>query len=134
MSLTAIRNKDWVFHSLWAACGTFHLNNPTKDSTPTEIVSNCVLNIPFTAIFQNGSPAKCLTTDFSSGRLKRVYLENVETGAVDAQYGFRGASLQIFRALRKCLVDFSQYNRYDESQTEKDEDFIALVGYILLSI
>lgn len=124
MSLTAIRGKDWAFHALWAACGAYHQH---ADPHGSEIVSNCVLNIPFTCIFQNGMPVKALMTDPVSGKLKRVYIERVDASGVEVSKTLKGSTLHPLQGLRKCLQDFAMMNAYDVQQQFRDESFIATV-------
>lgn len=126
MSLTAIRGKDWAFHALWAACGAYHQH---VDPNSSEIMSNCVLDIPFTCIFQNGSPVKSLMTDFKTGKLKRVYVEKSDAmgKSTATSKGLQGTSLHPLQGMRKCLLDFSTLTGYDRVQQDEEETFIATV-------
>lgn len=129
MSLTAIRGKDWAFHALWAACGAYHQK---ADPHGDEIVSNCILDIPFTCIFQNGMPIKALMTDQSSRKLKRVYVEKIDASGVEAGKYMQGSTLHPLQGMRKCLLDFSAMNAYDVQQQFRDESFIATVRLFIL--
>jgi hypothetical protein len=92
----SIRDKDWIFHTLWSSCNS-------KGS------SRCQVNIPLTILFRKGEPTKVLSTD-NNGNICRVNLDDhIEVRDID-EHGFRGELLKKFRALRKLLINFNQNN------------------------
>lgn len=115
---TAIRGKDWVFNALWAVCG----------STGANTSSSCILSIPVTFLFKDGMPSKTITTESSTGKLKKIYLEDIIPDRFDYSDGFRGASLQPLRALRKLLDDYSMEHGYYRMQNSS-EPYIAKVNH-----
>lgn len=138
MSITAIRGKDWVFNALWAACqgpsefmgrtnGGDAIDDGDGSLRSKTSSSSCILSIPFTCIFQNGLPAKCLMTDKTSGQIKRVFLDSQEPSRSDSKLGFRGLSLQSLRALHKYLHAFHESEGYDSAQLNNDDVYIAKV-------
>lgn len=104
MSVTAVREKDWVFNAFWVACG--------EESAP-----KCSVRIPITCMFREGQPFKTLGCD-DYGIVKRIYLENVEMERTDADGNFRGQSLRNVRALRNLLLQYSLNKGYWSQQEE----------------
>jgi hypothetical protein len=113
---TSIRQKDWVFNALWNALSSNVYGN-----------ADCVLNLPLTFLFKDGQPVKGITTNLSNGRLKRVYLDQVEMSRYDYSTGFRGPGLHSLRALRKLLDDFSIELEYYKHQDDEDDPLVAKV-------
>lgn len=138
MSLTSIRGKDWAFQALWASCPTSSTPSLVDPNNDRQVNPNaCLLNIPITCLFKDGMPSKCLMTDDSTGRIKRIYLERIVIDRVQERIQ-RGHGTgppmqnQIFRAMLKVLLDYSQQNGYDVRQDDndnKEEPFIAKVTY-----
>lgn len=126
MSLTSIRGKDWVFNALWAACGAYH---QSIGSTSTEIMSNCSLDIPFTCLFQEGTPTKALMTDSVTGKLKRVQIDRMDASGTHVPKGMKGAVLRPLQGLRKCLIDYSLMSGYDRAQQGVGEIMVATIIY-----
>lgn len=106
MSVTALREKDWVFNAFWVACG--------ESSAP-----RCAVRIPVTCIFRDGKPFKTLGCD-ELGIVKRISLENMELERTDSEKGFRGQSVRTIRALRKLLIDYSNEHGYAAAQLENN--------------
>lgn len=113
---TSIRGKDWVFNALWGALGPGVYGS-----------ANCLLNIPITFIFKEGVPVKTLMTDPSTGKLKRISLDQVQLSRFDYSEGFRGPSLHSLRVLRKLLDDYSVENNYNNQQEDPENPFLAKV-------
>jgi len=111
----SIRDKDWIFHTLWSSCNS-------KGS------SRCQVNIPLTILFRKGEPTKVLSTD-NNGNICRVNLDDhIEVRDID-EHGFRGELLKKFRALRKLLINFNQNNKYNISEYDEEEALICTATY-----
>ena len=103
MSVTALRQKDWIFNAFWVACG--------EASAP-----KCAVRIPITCIFREGEPFKALGCD-QFGIVKRIILEKEDVVRGDMDKGFRGK----FRVLRKLLIDYSTENDYENVQLQNNQ-------------
>lgn len=125
MTITSFRNKDWIFHALWACALT-----PLEQQSSTNHFPglNCELNIPLTSIFYQGLPLKTLRTDPKSGLLTKIYLDKVEVDRLEFPL-INGRNLSTLRSLRKLLDDFCVYFHYDLHQNNTEDPIIALVTY-----
>lgn len=106
----SIRDKDWIFHTLWSSCNS-------KGS------SRCQVNIPLTILFRKGEPTKVLSTDINECICRVQLDDNIEVRDID-EHGFRGELLKKFRAVRKLLINFNQINKYNTSDYEEEEEAV----------
>lgn len=120
---TAIRGKDWVFNAFWAAT----LANRSSTQYPG---AKLILNIPITSIFKKGQPIKTLITNPLNGVVERVNLEEIVVERSESDRGFRGDNYKTLRALRKLLIDFSDFGGYAREQSVtggQEEIFVCKV-------
>eukprot|EP01040_Poterioochromonas_malhamensis_P013046 gene13046-14311_t len=116
---TSIRGKDWIFNALWGACGPGVYGS-----------ASCVLNIPITFLFKDGLPVKVLTTDPSTGKLQRIYLDQIQLSRFDFSEGFRGPAMHSLRGVLKLLEDYQLQNQYNAHQDDPNNPYLAKVIYI----
>ena len=129
MSVSAIKEKDWVFHALWAASGP---RTSLRYSIMKLYVLRCLgrfsyfiyffylrcnVAIPLTILFRNGTPYKGLGFE---GYIKRVNLDEIaSTSYVREARKITGSSNKLFRVCRSLLLEFVRSN----SNIENYEDF-----------
>ena len=118
MSVTALREKDWVFNAFWVACG--------EPAAP-----KCTVRVPVTCLFKNGKPFKTLGSD-ELGIVRRVNLEDIPTERLNSDRGVRGPASKMLNALRKVLIEYSDKNGYQQAQEERgNEGYICNVSLAL---
>jgi hypothetical protein len=107
-SVTAIREKDWVFHALWAACGP-------------GVMLKCSVIIPVTVLFKNGAPYKGM--DYFGSNLRRISLDEHYDNVRDGRRIISGSSSALLRVCRSLLLNFAKEYGYVSGNDGYSDDF-----------